>query len=59
MEGQVVDGADTPFISGDKHELRFPGDPDAPASEVINCHCYVMSRVKSNSEALMRMRERY
>lgn len=21
--------------------LRFPGDPRAPASQVINCHCYI------------------
>lgn len=21
--------------------LRYPGDPAAPASEVINCHCYI------------------
>ena len=21
--------------------LRFPGDPNAPASQVINCHCYI------------------
>lgn len=21
--------------------VRFPGDPDGPASEIINCHCYI------------------
>lgn len=21
--------------------LKYPGDPDAPASETINCHCYI------------------
>lgn len=36
-------------ISGDKREvgeyflpgLRYPGDPQAPAHQVINCHCYI------------------
>lgn len=21
--------------------VRFPGDPDGPAAEIINCHCYI------------------
>lgn len=36
-------------ISGDVREageyflpsLRYPGDPNAPASQTINCHCYI------------------
>ncbi len=40
-------------ISGDKRpvgeeflpSLRYPGDPNAPASQTVNCHCYVR-RVK-------------
>lgn len=36
-------------ISGDVREagdyflpdLRYPGDPQAPASQTINCHCYI------------------
>lgn len=28
------------------NELRYPGDPEAPASEVINCHCVLIPDVK-------------
>lgn len=27
------------------NELRYPGDPEAPASEVINCHCVLIPGV--------------
>ncbi|MCX7869187.1 MAG: phage head morphogenesis protein [Terrimicrobiaceae bacterium] len=34
LDGMVV-GMDETFPNG----CRFPGDPDGPAGEVINCHC--------------------
>ncbi|MCX8156163.1 MAG: phage portal protein [Verrucomicrobiae bacterium] len=34
LDGMVV-GMDEVFPNG----CRFPGDPDGPAAEVINCHC--------------------
>lgn len=36
-DGQIRE-AGTPFNVGG-FELKFPGDPDAPAKEVINCNC--------------------
>ena len=38
MNGQTVD-KDEPFISGDGNELDFPGDPNAPPEDTINCRC--------------------
>jgi len=32
--------------------LRFPGDPNAPASEVINCHCVLIPGVLLPDEEL-------
>lgn len=26
--------------------VRFPGDPDGPAAEIINCHCYIRKATK-------------
>lgn len=26
--------------------VRFPGDPNGPASEIINCHCYIRKVTK-------------
>ena len=38
MDGQQVSGFE-PFISPSGARLRFPGDPNAPAAETINCRC--------------------
>ena len=44
MDGQEV-GLDEPFTSGAGHRLMFPGDPQAPPEEVIQCRCVVTNRV--------------
>jgi len=36
MDGETA-GLDEPFSNG----LQFPGDPDGPAEEVINCRCTI------------------
>ena len=39
-DGQRV-GMNEPFVVGGA-ELRYPGDPNGPAAEVINCRCAVV-----------------
>jgi hypothetical protein len=46
MNGQER-GIDEPFESGLGNQLRYPGDENAPAEEVINCRCVVSVRIKS------------
>lgn len=29
-------------------DLLYPGDPDAPASETINCHCYIRRKRRAD-----------
>jgi hypothetical protein len=47
MNGQRREFKD-PFISGNGARLRFPGDPRAPASEVVHCRC-VLARTLSRT----------
>jgi uncharacterized protein with gpF-like domain len=42
-DGQVV-GMDEPFRIGGAR-LMYPGDPDGPADETINCRCAVAHQV--------------
>lgn len=45
MEGQKRKLGE-PFISGNGNRLDYPGDPSAPANDVINCRCVLVSRLK-------------
>ena len=64
MDGQPADeegGWWVPWQSGKKSGedyMLFPGDPNACAANVCNCHCTVVSKVKSNSPALQSFRDR-
>lgn len=37
----------TPFISGHGNLLRYPCDPDASASETVNCRCRKVTRLRA------------
>ena len=42
---------DNPFLVGEAW-LDFPGDPEGPAEEVINCRCVVLYHPRVNGEVL-------
>jgi uncharacterized protein with gpF-like domain len=41
LDGDVVP-RDQKFVSSSGAALAFPGDPDAPPEEVINCRCTIV-----------------
>lgn len=45
MDGQTVTGMDKPFQSPSGALLKYPGDPDAPADETIQCRCIERLRI--------------
>jgi uncharacterized protein with gpF-like domain len=53
MDGQVVEGMDTPFQSPSGAMMLYPGDSSygAPAAELISCRCVVTIEIKSVSDA--------
>lgn len=44
MDGQTIKYGEK-FISGLGNELAYPGDPDAPAEDTINCRCWLEPRI--------------
>ena len=43
-DGQTVVGMDEPFSIGG-FSMMYPGDPDGPAQESIQCRCYMETRI--------------
>lgn len=44
MSGQRRTAGET-FVSGNGHRLMHPGDPNAPASETVQCRCALATRL--------------
>lgn len=50
LSGTKVVGMDATYRSPSGATLRYPGDPQAPAAEVINCRCVETYRIKTRAE---------
>lgn len=49
-DGQIVDQNATFLVGGS--QMMFPGDPSAPASEVINCRCSIAHIPKEGAQTI-------
>lgn len=49
-------GMEEAFISPSGARLRYPGDPQAPASEIIGCRCYLQYQVDYLASVVRRYR---
>jgi hypothetical protein len=48
MDGQVV-GLFEPFTSGLGNQLQYPGDPDGPPEDTVQCRCAVLYRMDAEA----------
>ena len=48
MHGQLRP-VNKPFVSGQGNLLMYPGDPSAPASDVVQCRCVVTTRFRTRN----------
>ena len=44
LNGKTIPN-DEAFVTIEGNALMYPGDPNAPASEIINCHCVLVPGV--------------
>lgn len=52
LNGQTIVGFEAVFVSPSGALLRFPGDPEAPIEETINCRCVVTLNIKKPARRL-------
>ena len=51
MAGGQVRGIDEPFIVGGA-QLRYPGDPQGPARETVQCRCALTTRLVTRDASI-------
>lgn len=57
LDGKSVIGIDTPFVTDDGHQIRWPHDESAPASEVVRCRCTMSFRLVPRERAAVLLME--